>query len=83
MKVEGGGVGGMQATSGLSLPNSLVLYLLQKLLPEGEDEHNQMNRKARYSHIVCGIESFKIPAMFFGFCALEIKAKKKIFVSGK
>lgn len=36
-----------------------------------------MNRKARYSHIVCGIESFKIPAMFFGFCALEIEAKEK------
>ena len=30
----------------------------------------------QYLHIISGIESFKIPAMFFGLCALEIEGRK-------
>lgn len=54
----------------------------------GEGPHTAPGATAVFigtAYIVCGIESFKIPAMFFGLCALEIKAKtkqKKNFVSG-
>lgn len=36
--------------------------------------------KCKYLHIISGIESFKIPAMFFGLCALEIKGRKGLSV---
>lgn len=36
--------------------------------------------KCKYLHIISGIESFKIPAMFFGLCALEIEGRKDLSV---